>query len=167
MSQPVYTTEVLLDMHTRMHRNMRVLLRHCELLSPAQFAQPCDGFGIPTVHAQLFHTLATEWFWMSVVRGAPPPVDERVKYNTPQLLEQYRQHVAVLTADYLRHAGPEELSSVRRMEVDPGEFEDLKPADVFMRCLTHQYHHQGQVLALCRLLGHPREDSLGVDYPLH
>ncbi|MDQ3023433.1 MAG: DinB family protein [bacterium] len=162
----MYSSIILLDMHTRMHRNMAVLLNHCAGLGHEQFTQQLDGFGFPTVHVQLFHTLATEWFWMSVVRGAAQPVDEREKYNTPQLLEDYRQHVAGLTADYLTVASVDELNTVRRMEVDPGDFEDFKPSNIFMRCLTHQYHHQGQVLAMCRLLGHPRTDDLDLDYPI-
>jgi uncharacterized damage-inducible protein DinB len=162
----VYTPAALLDIHTRMHRNMAVLLEHCAQLSSEQFQQPLDGFGIPSIHRQLFHTLATEWFWMSVVRGAGPPTDERAKYNTPALLEQYRQHVAQLTADYLQGASEEELDTRRRMEVDPGYFEDLVPAHVFLRVFSHQYHHQGQVLAMCRTLGFPRDDELPVDFPL-
>jgi uncharacterized damage-inducible protein DinB len=162
----MYTSAALLDIHRRMHRNMAVLLEHCALLNSEQFQQELSGFGIPSVHRQLFHTLATEWFWMSVLRGAEPPTDERAKYNAPELLEQYRQHVAQLTADYLRGASEAELDTRRRMEVDPGEFDDLVPAHVFMRVVTHQYHHQGQVLAMCRTLGHPRSDELPVDFPI-
>ena len=39
----------------------------------------------------------------------------------------------------------------------------LLPALVFMRPFTHNYHHQGQVAAMCRLLGHPTPP---LDFPL-
>ena len=162
----MYTSAALLDIHTRMHRNMAVLLEHCAQLSAEEFARKLPGFGIASVHRQLFHTLATEWFWMSVVRGAEPPADEHAKYNTPALLEDYRQHVAQLTAGYLRNASEAELDARRRMEVDPGYFEELATAHLFMRVFSHQYHHQGQVLAMCRALGYPRDDELPVDFPL-
>jgi uncharacterized damage-inducible protein DinB len=32
-----------------------------------------------------------------------------------------------------------------------------------MRTMTHIYHHQGQVTAMCRLLGRPVN---GLDYPI-
>jgi uncharacterized damage-inducible protein DinB len=40
---------------------------------------------------------------------------------------------------------------------------ELTPAHVFMRTLTHIYQHQGQIVAMCRLLGKPVG---GLDYPI-
>lgn len=39
----------------------------------------------------------------------------------------------------------------------------LIPAHALMRTLTHLYHHQGHIVAMCRLLGRPGQ---GVDYPI-
>lgn len=39
----------------------------------------------------------------------------------------------------------------------------LAPQHVVLRVLTHVFHHQGQLAAMCRLLGRPCE---GLDYPL-
>ena len=37
------------------------------------------------------------------------------------------------------------------------------PSRVFLRTQPHYYQHQGQVLAACRILGHP---SSGFDLPI-
>ena len=42
----------------------------------------------------------------------------------------------------------------------------MEPTDlthVFMRTVTHLYHHQGQIVAMCRLVGKP---CTGLDYPI-
>src|SRR5687767_6482697 len=143
----MYSSAALIDIHSRMHRNMAALLKHCSGLSQALLHSRLDGFGFPTVHLQLFHTLSTEWFWLGVIRRAELPRDEREKYNSVPLLEEYRQHVASLTEGYLRGVSEKELNERTRFEIDPGDFENLIPALVFMRVVTHQYHHQGQTLA--------------------
>jgi uncharacterized damage-inducible protein DinB len=55
-------------------------------------------------------------------------------------LEAYRRRVFSATEKYLRAAS----------------------AHVFMRTLTHIYHHQGQIVAMCRL-GKP---TAAMDYPI-
>jgi uncharacterized damage-inducible protein DinB len=44
-----------------------------------------------------------------------------------------------------------------------GEKKILVPAHVIIRTQVHIYHHQGQILAMCRLLGRPAN---GFDYPI-
>lgn len=162
----MYTSTALLDIHTRMQRNLQVLLEHCATLSGEQLHQPLDGFGFPTVQLQFFHTILTERFWIGVLRRVPEEQFRRGDFATVPQLEELRREVAELTANYLASANELELSTRQRFEVDPGDFADLVPAHVFLRVLTHQYHHQGQVLAMCRLLGNPRSDELPVDFPL-
>jgi len=61
--------------------------------------------------------------------------------GTVESLEAYRRRVFSATEKYLRAAS----------------------AHVFMRTLTHIYHHQGQIVAMCRLLGKP---AAAMDYPI-
>ena len=61
--------------------------------------------------------------------------------GTVESLEAYRRRVFSATDKHLRAAS----------------------AHVFMRTLTHIYHHQGQIVAMCRLLGKP---AAAMDYPI-
>ena len=76
----------------------------------------------------------------------------------------YRDAVRRTTEQYLRAASTEELITARPM-ITWGDVEKvLIPAHVVIRTLTHLYHHQGQVAAMCRLLRNPIDP--GMDYPI-
>ena len=68
------------------------------------------------------------------------------------------------TDKYLRNASADELNTARPMMTWGNKEKVLVPAQVFMRTLTHIYQHQGQVAAMCRLLGKPIPP--GLDYPI-
>jgi uncharacterized damage-inducible protein DinB len=72
-------------------------------------------------------------------------------------LERYRAEVFAATEAYLRGASPEELSEPRPMATWGGETRVLVPALIVVRTQVHLYHHQGKILAMCRLLGKPGE----------
>jgi uncharacterized damage-inducible protein DinB len=80
-------------------------------------------------------------------------------------MEAFREHTAAVTRVYLADASEAELNRSRQMISDPGETRLLRPADVIMRIVTHIFHHQGQVLAMCRSLGKPNQQG-DLDYPL-
>jgi uncharacterized damage-inducible protein DinB len=90
--------------------------------------------------------------------------DDDSRYPTIAALSDYRERVAAATRDYLRSATAEALNTARPMETWGGESRVLVPALVVMRPLTHIYQHQGQVAAMCRLLGLPV--PAGLDFPI-
>ena len=54
---------------------------------------------------------------------------------------------------YLSGASVEELNTAREMLCWPGKLRQLAPAHVITRVITHVFHHQGQVLAMLRIMG--------------
>jgi uncharacterized damage-inducible protein DinB len=161
----MYAAADLLDLHTRIQRNLTALLEHCRGLSDAQLNTAVADFGFPSVAGQLFHLIGTEAWAMGYLRGEAEVPRDRQDYNTVDQLATLRAEVAALTADYLRGVSDEVLNRRAPYELDPGEFHERVPALVFIGLLAHHYHHQGQVLAMCRHLGHPRADETPVDFP--
>ena len=49
----MHTSESLLDIHDRTHRNLRGLLAHCRTLTPEELNREIEGFGYPTVPREL------------------------------------------------------------------------------------------------------------------
>ena len=101
-----------------------------------------------------------------VVTIADPFAEPRIHRNFPggpEELEAYRQEVAAATEEYLRGASSEELNTARPMMTWQNKERLLMPAHVFMRPLMHIYQHQGQILAMCRLMGKP---ATGMDFPI-
>jgi uncharacterized damage-inducible protein DinB len=160
----MYNAAVLLDMHERGQRTLQKLLRHCAELSPEEFERELPGFGYPSVRLQLEHIIGAEEYWLSVVQGTYGGGDESTSCPSVAALEAYRAQVAKVTDEYLSQASEAELNTPRDMRTWQDKARSLVPARIIVRTQTHIYQHQGQVMAMCRLLGRP--GPAGLDYPL-
>lgn len=161
----MYTAAALLDIHARGHESLRRLIVLCGDLTADELRRPLSGFGFPTIHRQLEHTIGAEVYWQTVLtRGYS---EEATLPPLPDLeaIEAFRRRTAAETREYLENATPPELNSAREMISDPGKTRVLRPADVILRIVTHIFNHQGQILSMCRTLGKPN-DTHDVDYPL-
>jgi len=159
----VHSVEGLLDVHERVHRNLKDLIAHCAGLPAGTADQLVEGFGEGTIRLRIHHMLGAERYWMSVLRGDPDAADDSDSYPELASLEELRAEIFESTRSFLASLDDAGLSTARRVKVWGGDERELRPADVFYRTQTHHYHHQGQVLALCRALGRP---ASGLDYPL-
>lgn len=136
---------------------------HCRQFSAEELDRELVGFGYPSVRLQLHHEIGAEQYWIGVLQGRIEADDTSSDYPTVESLEAYRQQIFSATDDYLRAASTEELITARPMMTWGNKEQLLTPVHVFMRTLTHIYHHQGQITAMCRLLGKPVN---GLDYPI-
>jgi len=159
----MFTAEGLLEIHKRTHKNLKDLLVHCQQLSEQELTKELDGFGYPTVLLQLHHEIGAEKYWVGVLQGRID-VDENISdYPTAKSLETYRQEIFSNTEAYLNSASEDELNTNRKMMTWGNNEKMLMPAHVFLRTQMHYYHHQGQILAMCRLFGKPAN---GFDFPI-
>jgi uncharacterized damage-inducible protein DinB len=160
----MYTSAALLDLHGRAHQTLTKLIDHCGGFSPDELNRELEGFGYPSIRRQLHHMIGAEEYWIGVVRGLML-VDERSDdFASIEALASYRARVADVTSAYLRGATEEELNVRRKMTTWAGHERELVPAHVVLRTQTHIFQHQGQVAAMCRLLGRPC--PAGLDFPL-
>jgi len=159
----MFDREALLDLHDRAHRGLRATLAHCGELGAEALARQLDGFAYPTVPLQLHHVIGAEKYWVGVLHGRIDAEEDASDHPTIDSLEAYRAQVFAVTEAYLRGASAEELNTPRSMTTWGNRERVLTPAHVILRAMTHVYHHQGQVAAMCRLLGKP---ARGWDYPL-
>ena len=158
----MYTSEALLDVHERAHRNLAGLLEHCRAFTPEELNRELPGFGYPSIRLQLAHVIGAQHYWLEVLHGRLDVDDRDAEVPTIASLEAWRTAVAGRVAAYLRSASSAELDTPRRMTTWGPREQVLAPARVILRTLTHVYHHQGQVVAMCRLLGRP---AGGLDFP--
>lgn len=161
----MYTAAVLLDIHARAHESLRRLITYCATLPADALSTPVAGFGFPTLLQQLQHTIGAEVYWQTVVTRGYHEDATLPDLSTLAAIEAFRQQVAATTRTYLEGASDAELNTPREMTSDPGETRILRPADIIVRIATHVFHHQGQILSICRALGRPNE-TVDVDYPL-
>lgn len=160
----MFTAAALLDIHDRAHQSLRKLFDHCAGFSDTELARELDGFGYPSIRLQLHHVIGAEEYWVGVLRGLML-VDERPEdFASVAALVSYRERVAAETVNWLHGAVEPELNTRRKMITWGGHERELMPAHVIVRTQTHIFQHQGQVAAMCRLLGKPI--PAGLDFPL-
>ncbi len=160
----MYTPDSLFDMNRRTHVSFAKIIDHCRQLSHEQLITAIDGFGYPSVQLQLHHTIAAQKYWLGVIEGRMDVDDDPATDVTIDDLSGYRSQVAASVDAYLQSASSEELVSERLMITWGGRERALTPVHLIVRPLMHYFHHQGQVAAMCRILGMPVPP--GMDYPL-
>ena len=161
--RPKYTPDVLRDIHARSHENLTQLLAHCGAFTEAELAREWEGFGYPSIRLQFHHEIAAEKYWLGVIQGRMDVDENESEYRSIGSLEAYREEVFAATEAYLVGASIQELNAPRPMITWQGHEKILVPAQIVLRTQVHYYHHQGQILAMCRLLGRPGE---GMNYPI-
>ena len=159
----VLTSDGLLEIHERAHRNLKGYLAHCRTLDPGAFDREMLEFNGASVRLQLHHAIGAERYWIGVLQGGIDADDDAHLYPTIDSLEAYRGETFAATQAYLRSTSAEELNTPRAMTTYGGSQHVLLPGHVVLRTIAHIYHHQGQVAAMFRLLGSP---SPGFDYPI-
>jgi len=159
----MYTPESLLEFHRRCHASFAKLLEHCDTLTNEELHRSLAGFGDATVHLQIHHVIAAERYWLGVLQGRIDVDEDQDAYPTVALLQAFRRKISDLTERYLDEVAPDALTQPRDMITWGGKTRRLTPAHVIIRAQVHIYHHQGQILAMCRLLGKP---ATGFDYPV-
>jgi len=160
----VLSTGALLAMHAVVHQGIAALLGHCEALGEAEFDRELAGFGYPSVRLQLHHALGAERYWLGVLAGRVDADDDAHRYPTASALAGWRRDVAENTVGVIGQLSDAELAEPRTVTTWRGTPLTVLPVHVVLRVLLHHRHHQGQVTAMCRLLGKPCAREL--DFPL-
>jgi len=153
----------MLEFHRRCHQSFSKLLEHCGCLTGEELHRKLEGFGYSTVQLQVHHVIAAERYWLGVLQGRMDVDEDEDLYPDILGLKRFREGVAGECEQYLRESSTEELGKPREMITWGGKKKILVPAHVIVRTQVHIYHHQGQILAMCRLLGRPAN---GFDYPI-
>lgn len=155
--------EFLTGFHRRCQQSFSRLLDHCASLTEDELHRKLEGFGYSTVQLQIHHVIGAERYWLGVLHGRMDVDEDEDRYPDIPRLQSFREEIADRCDRYLRESSSVELSEPREMITWGGEKKILIPAHVIVRTQVHIYHHQGQILAMCRLLGKPAN---GFDYPI-
>lgn len=160
----MYTSAALIDTVERTHRSLAKLITHVGTLPSEAWKRTYEGFGAATIPEQIEHQIGAQRYWVGVIEGRVDADDDAAARESAASLEAARVAVQTLTESYLRDASTEELNTPRAMMTWGGKEQELVPARIILRTVTHAYQHQGQVAAMCRLAGHPI--PAGLDFPL-
>jgi uncharacterized damage-inducible protein DinB len=152
----MFTKLALLHFHELAHDGLARLLAHVETLPQEKFRQELEGYALPSLRAQLCHMLDVENFWVLAIQGQAGIIDAEhaSDLQTAAELAAYRERTALATRAWLATETDASLNTVRDVN-DCGWYNSGIPADMLLHLMTHAYHHKGQIVAMCRLLGYP------------
>jgi len=155
----MFTLDGIRTLHRWTHTSLTVLLDHLSTIPPGSYAQPLPGFGSPTIREQVLHLFNCEGLWVHMLQGFP--YRDRTLAECPSLSEArlLQDQVRGQTLDYLSRLSEQQLNSNTELHFPDGDVAVRTPALILHHMLTHAFHHKGQIVAMCRLLGHPAPDT--------
>jgi uncharacterized damage-inducible protein DinB len=155
----MFTTAGLKAFHAGAHASLDVLLAHLQTMHADLLLTDLPGFARPNIRDQMFHTIACEISWIHGLQLLPLPKLSADDYVTVESLAQFKRRAMMETIEYLDRQTEDELNRVLPQVPERWLGPPRSPAFIVHHVLTHAYHHKGQVVAMCRLLGHPAPDT--------
>ncbi len=155
----MFTLDGIRKFHTWTHACTSLLLDHLAALSPGEYTMEIPGFGRPTIQQQVLHIFNCEASWVHVLQGRAfrrPGLDSCADIPAARRLQKT---VSEQTLEYLSGLSDQQLNSDTQLRFEDGDVAVRTPALVLHHVLTHAFHHKGQIVAMCRLLGHPAPDT--------
>jgi uncharacterized damage-inducible protein DinB len=141
------------------HACLNLALDHLSTMPTNDYVKEVSGFGFPTLRDQTIHIFNCEGFWVHTLQGLPyanrTPEDCPVLADVRGLQEQ----VSESTHAYLSTLTNQQLNADAELHFPDGDISVSTPAFVLHHVLTHAFHHKGQIVAMCRALGHPAADT--------
>jgi len=155
----MFTLDGIRKFHHWTHASLNLLLDHVSGISATAYAQELPGFGRLSVRGQLVHIFACEGFWVHTLQGLPFADPNPADYPAVSDARRLQQEFAAQTMEYLSGLTDQALNSDAELHFPDGDRDTRTPALILHHVLTHAFHHKGQIVAMCRLLGHPAPDT--------
>lgn len=155
----MFTVDGIRKFHGWTHSSLNLVLDHLSTIPAGAYEKQVPGFGFRTLREQVIHIFNCEAFWIHVLRGLP--YFDRRPEECPAVADAraFQQEVVGQTHAYLSDLTDHQLNADMELRFQDGDVAVRTPALVLHHLLTHAFHHKGQIVAMCRLLGHPAPDT--------
>ena len=153
----MFTVDGVRKFHGWTHACLDVVLRHLSAIPMDDYGKEVPGFGFPTLREQVIHLFNCEGFWVHTLQGQRY-VDRRAEGVIADA-RALQQDVSRQTRAYLSSLTDQQLNTDTKLHFPDGDVAVRTPALVLHHVLTHAFHHKGQIVAMCRVLGYPAPDT--------
>ncbi len=155
----MFTLNGIRQFHRWTHLCFDCALDHLATLPLSDYTKTVPGFGSPTLRDQVIHNLNCEAFWIHTLQGLPYTDEAPARFPTVADARTLESKVSAQTLDYLARLTPELLNTPIALHFSDADTATRTPALILHHMLTHAFHHKGQIVAMCRILGHPAPDT--------
>ncbi len=155
----MFTVDGIRKFHGWTHASLDLVLHHLSTIPANDYVREVSGFGFRTLRAQTIHVFNCEGFWVHTLKGLR--YADRTLEDCPLLADVrlLQKEVSQFTHAYLSTLTNEQLNADAELRFSDGGISLRAPAFVLHHVLTHAFHHKGQIVAMCRALGHPAPDT--------
>ena len=155
----MFTIDGVRKFHTWTHACIGAVLDHLSTIPETDLDKEIPNFGFNTVRKQTIHVLNCEGFWIHTLQRLPYIDRDPAEAPTISDARRLQAETTQRTAAYLSGLTDERLNSHTELHFPDGDVAVRTPALVLHHVLTHAFHHKGQIVAMCRSLGHPAPDT--------
>lgn len=154
-----FTLEGIRKFHSWTHASLSLLLDHLSTIPAGDYGKEIPNFGFPTLRNQVVHLFSTEESWVRVLQGLEYANRNPAEYPAVADARLLQQEIIRSTQAYLSTLTDRQLNTGTELHFSDGDSAIRTPALVLHHVLTHAFHHKGQIVAMCRALGHPAPDT--------
>ena len=155
----MFTLDGVRKFHGWTHASLNLVLDHLSAMPANDYVTEVSGFGFSTLRQQAIHIFNCEAFWVHTLQGAW--YADRTVEDCPGLADvrHLQQEVSQSTHAYLSALSNQQLNADTELHFSDGDVAVRTPALILHHVLTHAFHHKGQIVAMCRVLGRPAPDT--------
>jgi uncharacterized damage-inducible protein DinB len=118
---------------------------------------PVPAFDNKTISDLLEHTAFCYYNWLACFAMQKPPLADQSDSTLDHIQRLYSRVDDTVTI-FLRAFHEKMEGPITGTHDSMGQL-SATPLELFTHVLTHEFHHKGQVMVMCRLLGHPPPDT--------
>jgi uncharacterized damage-inducible protein DinB len=155
----LFTVAGMRKLHSWTHSSLSLVLDHLSTIPDSEYVKELSGFGSPTLRAQIIHILNCEGFWIHTLQAVSFEDEAPAAWPTVSDARVLERRVSASTLAYFSGLSDEQLNTDTELHFSDGDKAIRTPALVLHHVLTHAFHHKGQIVAMCRLLGRPAPDT--------
>jgi uncharacterized damage-inducible protein DinB len=155
----VFTLDGVRRFHGWTHASLNLVLDHLSTMPTNDYVTELSGFGFRTLREQAIHIFNCEGFWIHTLQGLRYVDRTPQEYPLVADVRRLQKEVSQATHAYLSSLTNQQLNADTELSFSDGDVAVRTPALVLHHVLTHAFHHKGQIVAMCRVLGHPASDT--------
>ena len=155
----LFTLAGIRKFHDWTHASLTLLLDHLSTIPDGDYTKEVSGFGFPTLRAQVIHILNCEGFWIHTLQASRFEDQDPAAWPTVPDARALQREVSLEPINYLSALSEQQLNALLELRFSDGDTAVQTPALVLHHVLTHAFHHKGQIVAMCRILGYPAPDT--------
>jgi len=125
---------------------------------PGQIAGPITAFNGSNVRYLLVHTANTYKHWLGnfAMNAGLMFTDDKLINDIAAIKGIYMETDELVYNFLKKFEGALDKPVINKLR---GQQLSLTPLQLFTHTLTHEFHHKGQIMTMCRLLGHTPPDT--------